>query len=97
MKISINQFMREFRALPLNQKLKFYYESEEVVNKEQIRFLFKVETKNIITIRELDNKKVWLHNPKKDTIFKLDDNTYLLKDYLANQDKKNDLKIEVLK
>jgi len=95
-KIPISQFLKEMRELPINQKLKFIYDSEEATHKEQTRFLFKVETKNIITIRELDNRKVWLYQPKKDTIYKLDKNIYLLKDYLSNFDNKNDLKIEVI-
>jgi hypothetical protein len=95
-KISISQLWKEFKALPLNQRLKFIF-PYSVVNKEQIRFLFRVETNNIITVRELDNKKVWLGKPKKDTVFK-QNNTYILKDYLALQNSTdNDLKIEVIK
>lgn len=93
-KISISQFMREFKALPINQKLLFTFYDPSVVHKEQIRTLFKVETKNIITIRELDNKKVWLYQPKKDTILKnTSKEKYLLQGYLSDG---SDLKIEVL-
>ena len=92
--ISIAQFFREFKTMPNGQKLLFSFYDPSVINKEQIRTLFKVETKNIITIRELDNKKVWLYCPKKDTILKsTSKNVYLLNGYLSDG---SDLKIEVI-
>lgn len=91
--ISIAQLWREFKELPQNKRLKFIFFGSEIVYKEQTRFLLRVETNNIITIRELDNKAVWLGRPKVGSVFK-DGNKYLFKDYLAGNDN-NDLVIEV--
>ena len=79
--ISIAQFWRDFKAMDKGTKLLFKFPA-----KVEDRELFKVETQNIITIRAIDNKKVWMGKPKKDNKILKGKYTYTIKNYLCDGD-----------